>query len=120
MRRRAFIGLLDGAAAAWALAPGTEESVRLIGVLMLFVEAIRTARPAPWHSSRSLARRGWTIGRNVRIDYRWGIDITEKAQSSTNHHGARSRSAPFAACDRRQSDRMRKERGSSAVGVAMP
>ena len=83
MRRRAFIGL-DRAAAAWALAPGTEESVRLNGVLMLSVEAIRTAKPAPWHSGRSLARRGWTIGRNVRIDYRWSIDITEKAQSSTN------------------------------------
>ena len=74
MRRRAFITLLGSAAAAWPLAARAQqpERVRLIGVLSVFAkdDPEGTARDAAFQ--QTLADLGWTVGRNVRIDYRWG------------------------------------------------
>jgi putative ABC transport system substrate-binding protein len=73
MKRREFITLLGGVAAAWPLAARAQqgERMRRIGVLL----------PAPaddpeWQARvgaflQALALLGWTIGRNVRIDTRW-------------------------------------------------
>jgi hypothetical protein len=71
-RRRDFITLPAGAAAAWphaALAEG--ERLRRIGVLMnLAADDVEgQARLAAF--VQDLQQRGWTDGRNVRIDYRW-------------------------------------------------
>ena len=72
MKRREFITLLTGAV-AWPLAARAQQSerVRRIGVLM-------SARPDdPYQTTylsafmQGLQERGWTIGRNVRVDYRW-------------------------------------------------
>jgi putative tryptophan/tyrosine transport system substrate-binding protein len=73
MRRRNFIALLGGAAATWPLAARAQqpERMRRIGVLMN-VAADDTEAPARVGAfSQGLAELGWTIGRNVRIDYRW-------------------------------------------------
>ena len=74
MRRRAFIKLLGGAAAAWPLAAHAQqrERMRRIGVLLP-----ATADDADFQSwvgafQQALAQSGWIIGRNVRIDTRWG------------------------------------------------
>src|SRR5436190_21172132 len=71
MKRRAFI-LLLGSAASWPLAARAQqpERVRLIGVLSVFAkdDPEATAREAAFQET--LADLGWTIGRNVRIDYR--------------------------------------------------
>ena len=73
MRRREFITLLGGAAAAWPLAARAQqrERMRRVGVLM----------PLPADDPQSLRRLtafvqglqqlGWTDSRNVRIDVRW-------------------------------------------------
>ena len=73
MKRRAFISLLGGAA-AWPLAARAQQSerVRRIGVLMNLAsdDAEGQARLAAFH--QGLQQLGWTVGRNVQIDYRWG------------------------------------------------
>ena len=73
MRRREFITLLGGAAAAWPLAARAQqgERVRRIGVLMNLAadDAEGQARIAAF--LQGLQQLGWTDGRNVRIDYRW-------------------------------------------------
>jgi putative ABC transport system substrate-binding protein len=73
MRRRQFITLLGGAAAAWPLAARAQQSdvMRRIGVLM------NTAADEPEAQARltafmqGLQELGWAVGRNLRVDYRW-------------------------------------------------
>ena len=74
MKRREFITLLGGAAAAWPLAARGQEpraSVRRIGVLMGWNESDREAQSNLAAFVQELQRLGWTDGRNMRIDYRW-------------------------------------------------
>src|SRR6266511_4339058 len=73
MRRREFITIVAGAAAAWPLAARAQqgERVRRIGVLLP-----AAADDPEWQARvgaflQALALLGWTIGRNVRIDTRW-------------------------------------------------
>jgi putative ABC transport system substrate-binding protein len=73
MRRREFITLIGGAA-AWPLVARAQQSerVRRIGALMS-VAADHPEAPARVGAfSQGLAELGWTIGRNARIDIRWG------------------------------------------------
>jgi putative ABC transport system substrate-binding protein len=74
VRRRDLITLLGGAAAAWPLAVGAQqgERVRRIGVLMPFDENDAAARDRISAFTQALAGLGWTDGRNVRMDLRWG------------------------------------------------
>jgi ABC-type uncharacterized transport system substrate-binding protein len=78
MKRREFITLLGGAAAAWPLAASAQqaERVRRIGVLMgVADDAVGQARVKALQ--QGLQELGWIEGRNVRIDYRWtGGDAT--------------------------------------------
>ena len=73
MRRREFITLVGGAV-AWPLAARAEqaESVRRVGVLTggAVDNPNQQARFAAFQ--QVLQQLGWTDGRNVRIDYRWG------------------------------------------------
>ena len=73
MRRREFITLLGGAAAAWPLAARAQqpERMRRIGVLMPFVESDLNARAQIAAFENGLQKLGRERGRNVRIDYRW-------------------------------------------------
>jgi putative tryptophan/tyrosine transport system substrate-binding protein len=72
MKRREFITLLGGAA-AWPLAASAQPSDRMrhIGVLMSVAADDPEAPARVGAFSQGLAELGWTIGRNVRIDYRW-------------------------------------------------
>ena len=72
MKRRAFIWLLGGAA-TWPLTTGAQqgERVRRIGALMSVAADDPEAPARVGAFSQGLAELGWTIGRNVRIDYRW-------------------------------------------------
>ena len=78
MRRREFITLLGGAAAAWPLAARAQQvdRVRRIGVLVLGDENDPVWKPGVSAFTQALADLGWTDGRNVRMDLRWyGDDI---------------------------------------------
>ena len=72
MRRREFITLLGGAT-AWPLVARAQqgEQVRRVGVLMNVAADDPEAPARVGAFSQGLAELGWTIGRNVRIDYRW-------------------------------------------------
>src|SRR5438874_2619738 len=77
MRRREFIMLLGGTA-AWPLAARAQQRdrVRRIGVVEAFTENDSEGQARIGSLRESLAKLGWTNGRNVRIDYRWGaIDL---------------------------------------------
>ena len=74
VRRRKFITTLGGAAVAWPLAASAQqgERVRRIGVLMPFDENDPVAKTYVSAFTQALAGLGWTDGRNLRMDLRWG------------------------------------------------
>jgi putative ABC transport system substrate-binding protein len=72
MRRREFITLLGGAAAAWPLAARAQqpERVRHIGVLL---GGGATGRPELAAFVQALQQLGWTDGRNLKTEVRAGL-----------------------------------------------
>src|SRR5262249_5796426 len=70
MKRREFITLLGGAAAAWPLAARAQQGDRMrrIGVLMSYVESDSEAQQWTKAFSQSLQQFGWVEGRNIRLD----------------------------------------------------
>jgi ABC-type uncharacterized transport system substrate-binding protein len=72
MNRREFITLLGGAA-AWPLAARAQqpERMRRVGVLMPFVAGDPEAQLRSTVFAQSLQQLGWTVGRNLQIDYRF-------------------------------------------------
>jgi putative tryptophan/tyrosine transport system substrate-binding protein len=71
MRRREFLGVLSGLAAAWPLTARAQERVRRIG--MILPATSDDPEFQTWVAAflQGLAQSGWTIGHNVRIDTRW-------------------------------------------------
>ena len=82
MRRREFITLLGGVAAVCALEARAQQTdrVRRIGVLMS--TAVDDPQDQTRHTvfAQGLQELGWTIGRNVRIDYRWGASSPDNTR----------------------------------------
>jgi ABC-type uncharacterized transport system substrate-binding protein len=56
--------------------------VRWIGVLLLGPESDQFARDNIAAFEQSLEKLGWAVGRNLAIDYRWGVTDLEKARSA--------------------------------------
>jgi putative ABC transport system substrate-binding protein len=82
MRRREFVTLLGGAAAAWPLAARAQErsGLRRIGVLLnASDDPVTQARLAVFR--QALEKLGWTEGRNLRIDTRWAMGEAEGARA---------------------------------------
>ena len=73
MRRREFITLLGGGAAAWPLTARAQqrERVRRIGLLINLAADDPESQARRAAFQQGLQQLGWTDGRNLRIDYRW-------------------------------------------------
>jgi putative ABC transport system substrate-binding protein len=82
LQRRQFITLLGGAA-AWPLAARAQQGDRLrrIGVLMPFDENDSLAKTYLSTFMQALAGLGWTDGRNVRMNLRWGGDDINRVRA---------------------------------------
>jgi putative ABC transport system substrate-binding protein len=80
VKRREFITLFGGLAATWPLAARAQqrERMRRIGLLMHLAadDAEGQGRIAAF--LQGLQERGWTVGRNVQIDYRWASGDAER------------------------------------------
>jgi putative ABC transport system substrate-binding protein len=76
MRRREFIALLGGAAAAWPLAARAQqrERMRRIGLLAGSEESDLRARSHIAGFQQALQALGWTPDHNIRIEHRWTSD----------------------------------------------
>jgi putative tryptophan/tyrosine transport system substrate-binding protein len=85
MRRRAFISLLGGAA-AWPLAARAQqgERMRRICVLMVLPENDPQSHARVAVLQQGLDKLGWTVGRNLAIDYRWGVSDVERARATAS------------------------------------
>jgi putative ABC transport system substrate-binding protein len=74
MKRREFITLLGGAAAAWPIAATYAQQpdrMRRIGVLVILTEDDPDTKARLAGLRQGLERLGWFEGRNVHIDYRF-------------------------------------------------
>jgi putative ABC transport system substrate-binding protein len=82
IRRREFVVTLGSAAAAWPLAARAQQPqpVRRVGVLMNLTADDDNASLRVTALAQGLQQLGWTDGRNVRIDYRWGAIDADRAR----------------------------------------
>jgi putative tryptophan/tyrosine transport system substrate-binding protein len=82
MRRREFLGFLGGVGAAWPLAAQAQPAQRMrrVAVLMDSPQDDR-GRPRLAAFVRALADQGWSDGRDVRIDVRWGANSAESSRN---------------------------------------
>jgi putative ABC transport system substrate-binding protein len=80
MRRRTFIEGVAALGVAWPLAARAQqgEHMRRIGVLTLFASDDPVEQTRVLAFTQALAQLGWTDGRNVRIDLRWGAGDPER------------------------------------------
>ena len=79
IRRREFITLLGGAAAAWPLAALAQQPSKLPTIGYLGSQTLATH--ADWHAAflQRLRELGWIDGRNLVIEYRWAEGSGERA-----------------------------------------
>src|SRR5262245_66531891 len=85
MRRRSFITLLGGAAAAWPLTARGQQGSRMrsIGVLLATTADASEYQARLGAFQQELQKFGWSIGRNLRIDDRWAGINAEVISSHT-------------------------------------
>jgi putative ABC transport system substrate-binding protein len=85
MRRRAFITLLGNAAImAYPLAARAQQAERMrrVGVLMLYEENDPEAQVRVVAFRQGLEKPGWSIGRNLQIDFHWGVGDVDWIRSA--------------------------------------
>jgi putative ABC transport system substrate-binding protein len=81
MRRREFITLLGGAT-TWPLAARAQqgERIRRIGVLMATAATDQESQTRNAAFLQGLAQAGWSVGHNLRIEYRWAAGDVREAR----------------------------------------
>jgi putative ABC transport system substrate-binding protein len=80
--RRRYAALLGGAVGMWAIAPRAQPAERkcVVGVLMGLAHDAETQARAKL-IEQGLAQRGWIIGKNLRIEYRFAAGDAERMLS---------------------------------------
>jgi putative tryptophan/tyrosine transport system substrate-binding protein len=76
VKRREFISLLGGTAATWPLAAWAQQGERMRRIGVLAGGAVATDADTQERNAalaKSLQELGWVIGRNVQIDFRYGV-----------------------------------------------
>ena len=83
MNKREFITLLGGATVAWPLAARAQqpERMRRIGVLMALAADDPEGQARIKVFEQGLNELGWSVVRNLRIDYRWAAGDTNRYRS---------------------------------------
>jgi putative ABC transport system substrate-binding protein len=79
MRRRAFISLLGGVAAAWPLAARAQQLGKLPTIGFLGTNTASSQRQWTDAFLQRLRELGWTEGRNLAIEYRWAEGRLERS-----------------------------------------
>jgi putative tryptophan/tyrosine transport system substrate-binding protein len=79
IERRKFLATLGGAAAAWPLAAWAQQRERMRRIGVLLPATADNAEYQAWVGAflQELAKSGWSIGHNVRIDIRWATDNSD-------------------------------------------
>jgi len=79
IKRREFVTLLGGAAAAWPMAARAQQpgGRRRLGVLMATAADDPESRKRLFALLQSLQQLGWVEGRNLRVDIRWAAGNTD-------------------------------------------
>jgi putative tryptophan/tyrosine transport system substrate-binding protein len=74
MRRRDFINAVAGAVTVWPLSVRAQQGdrIRRIGVLSNLAQDDKEDQRRVEAFRQALQGLGWTVGRNIQIDYRWG------------------------------------------------
>jgi ABC-type uncharacterized transport system substrate-binding protein len=81
MKRRQFITLVGGAAAAWPLSARAQQGrMRRVGVLVGWEENNPTAKHLLSTLTQRLQELGWTEGSNIRLDVRWAAGNVDRMQ----------------------------------------
>jgi len=85
MQRREFITLVGGMAVACPFAARAQElsRTRRVAALMFTAENDPLSNTRVGAFQEVLGNLGWTIGRNLQIDYRWDISSPERARLAT-------------------------------------
>ncbi|WP_426423963.1 ABC transporter substrate-binding protein [Bradyrhizobium genosp. A] len=81
MKRREFIAVVGGVAAIWPIAARAQQ-MRRIGVLLVTSEDDPESQARIAAFENGLGKLGWSVGRNVRIDYRWYQGQTGRARAA--------------------------------------
>jgi putative ABC transport system substrate-binding protein len=106
MKRRDFIGAIGGAVVAWPIAARAQqpERVRRIAVLIPGLAADLENQNRIAAFQQGLRELGWTDGRNLGIEYRWGGGDADRIRNSAAELVALAPDVIFAV-------------GSSAIGA---
>src|SRR5262245_1514969 len=80
MRRRDFIKVIAGSAIDWPLNASAQQSgqMRRVGVLMNLAAGEQQGQQGVAAFLEALQSLGWSDGRNVRIDIRWGMNNLDR------------------------------------------
>ena len=83
-RRRELIVAVGGLTLVWPLVARAQQAERMrrVGVLIVTLENDPQSLRRLTAFQQGLDRLGWTVGRNLQIDYRWGVSDDERARTA--------------------------------------